>query len=260
MNDIQIKNIIENHIFTTLTFYNPVDKIKTTYTYKSCSKNFIFYICKKRKDCNGRGKIDIKKKQFILIEKCNDKIDHTNITYEEFSEIMDKNDINKIDFNKYKNQKYYIYYSIIKDKKIDNETLRINFFTLTIFNLTLSKSIISKIRLKITNQFKHLSAEQLIKKKEDINNDIEHYAIDIKYNYKEKNIEKERKQKIIIFGPKNNLELLSEKNTKEIFMDITFKVVPKNIRPYKLLVLVGLPKTLAFPIILCFILIKFLII
>ena len=41
-------------------------------------------------------------------------------------------------------------------------------------------------------------------------------------------------------------------------MDTTFKVVPKNLRPYKLLVLVGLPKTLTFPIILRFILINFL--
>ena len=63
---------------------------------------------------------------------------------------------------------------------------------------------------------------------------------------------------MIIFGSKNNLELLNEKNTKEIFMDTTFKVVPKKLRPYKLLVLVSLPKALAFPIILCFILIKFL--
>ena len=51
----------------------------------------------------------------ILFEKCSDKID------------MDKNDIKSLDFNKYKNQKHYIYYSIIKDKKIDNATLRIIF-------------------------------------------------------------------------------------------------------------------------------------
>ena len=38
-------------------------------------------------------------------------------------------------------------------------------------------------------------------------------------------------------------------------MDTTFKVVPKQLRPYKLLILilVGLPKILAFHIILCFI-------
>ena len=33
---------------------------------------------------------------------------------------MEKNDINIIDFNKFKNQKYYIYYSIIKYNKIDD--------------------------------------------------------------------------------------------------------------------------------------------
>ena len=103
---------------------------------------------------------------------------------------MEKNDINIIDFNKFKNQKYYIYYSIIK------------------------------------------------------------------YIYKEKNVEK--KENNIIFGPKNNLELLNEKHTKEIFMDTTFKVIPKKIRPYKLLILVCLLKILSFPIILYFILSKFL--
>ena len=75
---------------------------------------------------------------------------------------MDKNDIKSIDINKYKNQKYYIYYNIIKDKKIDNATLRKNFLSSTKINLTISKTIISS--LKITNQFKNLSAEQLIKK------------------------------------------------------------------------------------------------
>ena len=64
-------------------------KIKTIYTYKSYSINL------KRNECKGKGKIDIKN---ILIEKCKDKINHRNITYEEFSEIMEKNDINIIKF------------------------------------------------------------------------------------------------------------------------------------------------------------------
>ena len=41
-------------------------------------------------------------------------------------------------------------------------------------------------------------------------------------------------------------------------MDTTFKVIPKKIRPYKLLILVGLLKILSFPIILYFIFSKFL--
>ena len=46
---------------------------------------------------------------------------------------------------------------------------------------------------------------ELILKIDSLNNDIEKYTIDIKYNIKEKNNEIEGKQKIFIFGPKKNL-------------------------------------------------------
>ena len=33
--------------------------MKTTLVYKSFSKNYIYYICKNRKSCKGRGKTNI---------------------------------------------------------------------------------------------------------------------------------------------------------------------------------------------------------
>ena len=48
------------------------------------SKNNMLYICKNRKQCNGKGKINIKKKQFIITHKCDETISHFNIDYNEF--------------------------------------------------------------------------------------------------------------------------------------------------------------------------------
>ena len=61
--------------------------------------------------------------------------------------------------------------------------------------------------------------DELILKIDSLNNDIEKYTIDIKYNIKEKNKEIERKHKIFIFGPKKNLELLdAEKLLKYLWI------------------------------------------
>ena len=70
--------------------------------------------------------------------------------------------------------------------------------------------------------------DELILKIDSLNNDMEKYTIDIKCNIKEKNNEIECKQKIFIFGPKKNLELLDADKTTEVFMDSTFKVIPKK--------------------------------
>ena len=44
--------------FFKIDYYNKEEDIKTTYTYISETKNFIFYHCNVRKKCNGKGKIN----------------------------------------------------------------------------------------------------------------------------------------------------------------------------------------------------------
>ena len=62
----QIKEIIENKHYIPITLIDKKNKLKTTYTYKSTTKKFIYYRCKIRNKCLGNGKIDIKK-SFLYI-------------------------------------------------------------------------------------------------------------------------------------------------------------------------------------------------
>ena len=67
-----------------------------------------------------------------------------------------------------------------------------------------------------------------------------------------------REQRIIYFGNSKNLSLIKPDKTEEFFLDITFQIIPKQYRPYKLLVLAGLPKKETKPILITFVLLKYL--
>ena len=43
------------------------------------NKNYIYYSCYNRQNCNGMGKIDIKKKTFIITKPYNKNIAHNII-------------------------------------------------------------------------------------------------------------------------------------------------------------------------------------
>ena len=70
--------------------------------------------------------------------------------------------------------------------------------------------------------------------------ELEIMAEDIKYNIKINNKMIERNEKIIIFGNKQRLELMNNSDYFEYFCDITFKIIPKQYRPYKLLTIATL--------------------
>lgn len=82
--------------------------------------------------------------------------------------------------------------------------------------------------------------------------------LDIKYEIKIKNKTEAREQRLIIFGINKRKEMLNYNNTIEFFIYVTFQIIPSNFRPYKLLVLSGIKKNNVNPIIICFILIKYL--
>ena len=260
LTDTQEDFIFNKKKFIKIDYYNKEEDIKTTYTYISETKNFIFYNCNVRKKCNGKGKINKNTKEFIITELCNKDIEHNNISYEQFVEEYEKNEgtVTNLNFSKRKNQKYYVYYSIIKNNDIDNATIRKNFYDKTKISLGLNVFDISKIRNKIIGKFKNLNLDDLITKIKCNNLEIDKYIFDIKYNIKIKNKDIERKQKIIIIGIKDNFNYLNEKETNEFFLDSTFKIIPRNLRPYKLLILSGIPKKIKTPIMLIFVFIKYL--
>ena len=62
LTDNQVKEIFINNKYINIKHIDEINYINTTYVYKNKTKNFIFYQCKSRKNCTGKGKIDIKKR------------------------------------------------------------------------------------------------------------------------------------------------------------------------------------------------------
>ena len=85
-----IKNIIENNNYKELNNYNYTNKLRIKYKYQSKTNKFIYYRCSIRNLCDGRGKIDIDKKKFIVTNICNEKVEHNRIDYTEFVELYEK--------------------------------------------------------------------------------------------------------------------------------------------------------------------------
>ena len=55
---------------------------------------------------------------------------------------------------------------------------------------------------------------------------------DFQYEYKDKKKISKRKQRVFFFGERESIKLLSRNYTKEFFLDITFKIIPHNFKPY----------------------------
>lgn len=163
MRDEDIIEIINNHKTKTLINYNYSDYIKTNYTFKSRTKNYIYYRCNIRNKSNSTGRIDIDNKKFTITNKCNEEIEHTTIDYEEFAEKLKGNNYKDIDFKKLKFKKYFVIYSLIENNNIDNAILKKNFYSLTKLNLNLPISQLSKIRHNTIDNFNELTLDNLLK-------------------------------------------------------------------------------------------------
>ena len=109
---------------------------------------------------------------------------------------------------------------------------------MTDLELKLTLTNISNIRNKVKNNYKNIPLEDLIPKIRLEVDNFKYYIVDFLYDYKKAkdNIIK-RTQRIYIFGTEENILLLDNKKTKEFFLDITFKIIPKVFRPYKLLII-----------------------
>ena len=62
------------------------------------------------------------------------------------------------------------------------------------------------------------------------------------------NNKEQRGEKIIVFGAKETLKLLNDKDVSEYFIDITFKYIPKKFRLYQLLTISCFNKNINVPI------------
>ena len=233
-----------------------LNNINTKFIYLYKSKNFIYYACNKRKFCNGKGKVDLENKEFLITTECTNAKVHDKLEYDEFCELYNKNINNEINYKEKYIQKYIITYILSNNISLDNPLLLKKFNEITNEKLLLTKTEISRIRNKIIGTNKNISIEDALNKiKESVPNLIIKIE-DINYKIKKNNKIEEKEERIYYFGKDNNMKLLSEEFSKEIFMDITFKVIPKIYRPYKLLIIAAITKTSNVPKQLIFILLK----
>ena len=253
-----IEDIIINKNKSPLIYYNYNKFIKTKYKYQNRTKNYIFYRCYLRNKCPGTCKIDIKEKNVIITNLCSTKVEHNLIEYDTFANLMNHKKTKELNFNEKKMQKYFVYYCINNNSNIDNPTIKKKFKELTGFELKLTLTNLSNIRNKVNNNYKNIPLEELIPKIGLKVDNFKYYIVDFLYEYKKanNNIIK-RNQRIFIFGAEDNILLLDHKKTKEFFLDITFKIIPKVFRPYKLLIISGISNNNENPQLMCFILLKY---
>ena len=177
--------------------------------------------------------------------------------YDEFIKLIEDKKFDNLDFTDIKIQTFFVYYLINKNNEIDNSTIINKFNSIAKYEFKVSRSNISKIRKKLTDNCKGNDIYELIKKlKLQIPNLIVNVH-DISYEIKIKKQAETRTQRIIYFGTKDRLEKLNNKICEEFFADVTFQIIPKKMRPYKLLIISGIAKGEIKATSLCFVLIKY---
>ena len=258
-NDI-INNIEKENGKCNIKILMPQTNIEIIYTYQSKSKNFYFYRCSKRPICNGTSKYNIQTKKFTITKSCKLNKNHNKLSFELFKALANKNEFNLIDFTIKKNQTNLIQYIYSNAENVENINIKKEYLKYTRIRLLINYKELSKIKCDIIGQFRGLSLIDCIKKIKSSEFEIDTLSQDIIYEIKSNKANKNitRKQTIIIFGNKDNLNLLKDANYYEFFVDVTFKIIPKCYKPYKLLSLASIDNNNNKTKIICFVFIKYL--
>ena len=101
-------------------------------------------------------------------------------------------------------------FNFFKNKEIDNPTLIKIFKSLSKINLDISRSQISKIRTKLTNNYKGLDIVQLVNTLKLTIIDLKVNIEDINYEITIKNKIEKRKERIKFFGIKQKFKCLNK--------------------------------------------------
>lgn len=108
-------------------------------------------------------------------------------------------------------------------------------------NLNISSYEISQLRSDIFNKYNKKNSFELIENIKDNSLELDIKSSFIKYKYKnDKDKVEEREQKTIVFGNIEGINFLDQENSKEYFVDTTFKIIQKKFRPNKLLTISAL--------------------
>ena len=125
--------------------------------------------------------------------------------------------------------------------------------------MELTRNEINSLKFKYNDKYNNLSLIELVKTIQDENFKLDISTFDAKYKYEiiKKNIRtiENREETIIIYGNIENMKNIEAIKQQEIFVDTTFKIIPKKFHPYKLMTISYLSeKNIK---ILCFILYKY---
>ena len=212
----------KNKIIPVYNFCYDEDNLLTRFIFKNSSKNYEFYYCYKSGiGCKGKGKYDIKTKEFKVYVKCDKNINHEKNTFHNYEMKVNNNKIVDIDMNLKCNQRYYVRYllkhKIAEDKNTIVEKLKEllgknNIIKLTDNDINYEKSLIStKINDEnILSLIENLKSEinDLIIKKQDIIYEIQTKNIEDKAKYLNKK-EEEVIPYFLEFKPLRNFSPLS---------------------------------------------------
>ena len=251
-NPIDELNIGKNKEFTKTDVsysWRDMDFI-TKFTKKSQTANNVYLTCSKRgvnnQKCRGKGKYNIKTGILQIYEKCvNDKDLHTTMSLENFYDFYKQNNYENINMDLRYNQKLYVK-CLLKDNEVikyinakDNFEIR---FKNKIF--ILDEDDFRKIKIEIFGTTNNSTIEDLCKSINNIDNNIrvDIYPIKTEYFNVKQNKTEIRDQNIIIIGHNNMISFLDQNMGKEYGIDITFKVIPKTFKPYKLMSIYVLDK------------------
>ena len=147
-------------------------------------------------------------------------------------------------------------YLFSEKKIIENIDIKKEFVKYSKNKFLLTNKEISYIKSKINGTLRHLSLEECVQNLKDPMYNLEILSTDIKYSIKnsKNNKEEDKAQKIIVFGIKERMDLFKNKIINEYFIDITFQIITKCYRSYKLMTIASLDPLKNQTILICFVL------
>ena len=233
----QIENINNETSKKNSFEYEYSNKLVTKFQKKYEKGNYIYYeCCKRRKGCLGKCKYDKKNKIWFMIAECSKNIMHDIISFDIFySEYKNKN-ITRYDMSFKKYQEYFTK-ALFKENEANNfNDILMKFKQLFKKDFILTQKEVNDIKYNTIGKYNKLDFIELCNKIElEEDKKLEINTTDIKYNININNKLIERKEKIVIFTTLKMRELLNNSEIYNYFMDVTYKIIPKAQKPYKLM-------------------------
>ena len=95
--------------------------------------------------------------------------------------------------------------------------------------MKLNASQLSKLKTKFLDEYKGLDIIQLLDKIKNKIPNLYKKIYDIKYDIEIKNKKIKKSNRLIFFGSEENIDLLNQLNTEEIFLILHLKLFPLNL-------------------------------